>query len=121
MAKHQPGLYCSRACSNKAEKPGRREARGGKGRYINQEGYVLVQISRSPQRFRAEHRLVMEEHLGRPLLADETVHHRNGIKDDNRLENLELWSSRHPKGKRVEDLVAFAREVLALYGEGSSS
>ena len=38
MAKHQPGLYCSRACSNKAEKPGRREARGGKGRYINQEG-----------------------------------------------------------------------------------
>lgn len=61
-------------------------------------------------------RLVMEEMLGRKLLPNETVHHRNGDKLDDRPENLELWASRHPKGQRVSDLVAFAEEILELYG-----
>lgn len=61
------------------------------------------------------HRVVMEEVLGRPLLPDETVHHINGIRTDNRPENLELWSSRHPKGQRVEDKVAWAIDLLKLY------
>src|SRR5262252_2967128 len=82
MQKHQPGLYCSRVCANKADKPGRREARGGKGRYINSQGYVQIQVARG--KFRSEHRLVMEQHLGRSLLPTETVHHRNGVKTDNR-------------------------------------
>lgn len=65
----------------------------------------------------AEHRLVMERSIGRKLLREETVHHLNGDRLDNRLENLELWHSGQPPGQRAVDKVAWAEQILRLYGD----
>jgi HNH endonuclease len=89
------------------------------GRTRHKKGYVMVRTPGHPRattgNYVFEHVLVMEEVLGRYLLPGENVHHRNGVRDDNRPENLELWTRPQPPGIRSADAVAWAREILARH------
>ncbi len=96
-----------------------------KYRYASSGGYIYVRQadhprSRSNKGLVFEHILVMEKYLGRYLLPNENVHHKNGIKIDNRPENLELWVKGQPNGARVRDLISYAKEILKLYGNDKS-
>jgi hypothetical protein len=93
--------FCTRACADASQHTW----------HIDKRGYRVCSRSNGAGRkiYIQEHRVEMERYLGRELLPHETVHHKNGQRADNRIENLELWSSRHGKGQRVSDL---AREPI---------
>ena len=63
-----------------------------------------------------EHIWVMSQVLGRALRKGETVHHRNGIRADNRPENLELRTHIHPAGQSIEDMLNFCEWYVSEYG-----
>ena len=89
------------------------------GRTRHKAGYVMAWAPGHPRagkgQYVFEHILMMEQLLGRYLLPGESVHHRHGVKDDNRLENLELWTRPQPTGIRVSDAVTWAHDILARY------
>ena len=104
LKKGKPPSKLCRSCSHKGlsrspevrQKMSQAHFKGG--RYINSEGYVLLFLRLDDPFFPMakkggyvlEHRLVVAKVLGRCLLSSELVHHKNGIKDDNRIENLEI-------------------------------
>lgn len=86
---------------------------------LTNTGYVEIRVDKSdrcPKGYQLEHRFVMEQHLGRELFPGENVHHINGDRSDNRLDNLELWSTAQPSGQRVSDKISWAIDFLGKYG-----
>lgn len=103
-------------CRNARSGPDSPTWKGGKTRH--NKGYVM-EMCLERKRYVMQHILVMEDSLGRRLLPGENVHHRNGVRDDNRIENLELWVKPQPTGVRTEDAVEWALEILRRYSPQS--
>ena len=88
---------------------------------MNRAGYKVVSVGigghPNADRFGKirEHTLVLSNYIGRPLRKGEQVHHKNGIKTDNRIENLELKSGPHGSGQSIPDQIAWAKEILLTY------
>jgi len=101
--------YCSKACEaqGRTKRPLERLHNGRPAR-IDTAGYVMVWEPTHPNRsfrgWQAEHRIVVEQAIGRYLTTDEHVDHINGIKDDNRRENLQVLSASEHSRKTAVDV-----------------
>jgi endogenous inhibitor of DNA gyrase (YacG/DUF329 family) len=118
--------FCDRFCAARMPRKrgrgaGRPRGRTPGSRKVFTGGYVDIFVGYDDPMARAsgfclEHRYVMSQLLGRPLLPDENVHHKNGDQSDNHPDNLELWVTKQPKGQRPVDLLEWAETILATYG-----
>jgi len=87
--------------------------------WMNANGYICEYL---PDHIQAnkdgrvlQHRRIMAEHIGRRLESFENVHHIDGDKTNNDIQNLELWVKMQPSGQRVSDLIEFAKRILEKY------
>ena len=100
-----------RSCAQKGER-----GNNWKGGKIHKKGYVQLKLpehhNSTKRGYIFEHRVVMEKYIGRYLNKNEYVHHKNGIRDDNRIKNLELWTTNQPIGVRVKDLINWSIKFL---------
>lgn len=115
------GCLRSELASIRASKMiGDRNSRWKGGRIVRSDGYVEIRMpehhNSDKRGYVMEHRLVMSNILGRPLLSHENVHHRNGDRTDNSSDNLELWSTLQPYGQRIDEKLEYAKEIIRLYG-----
>jgi len=106
--------FCSRHCSMVA-----RNKHGGYtlpegGKYQDMTGYIRVKVN---GQWVFEHRLIMEQILGRPLERQERVHHKNGIRDDNRSENLELCTIKYKDPTGIRSIDQIKQAIMNLNGE----
>jgi hypothetical protein len=112
----KPRLYCSRSCSNKGRTLGKRATYDELGPRIQKgfstaQGYIKIKVDAEEngvavRKYKQEHRIIVETLLGRELDTNEFVHHKNGIRNDNRPDNLELWTTsfKDPHGVRAFDI-----------------
>jgi DNA-directed RNA polymerase subunit RPC12/RpoP len=91
-------VFCSAICKNEYQRIN--HSPNWKGGRRTEKGYIKIWVppEESPRRWKFEHRVIMEKHLGRKLTNREFVHHKNGIKDDNRIENLEIVNLNSHRG-----------------------
>jgi len=86
-------------------------ARSARGVSLKPSGYI--EITMGANKFRNEHTVVMETHIGRKIQSNEAVHHRNGIKTDNRIENLQLLNNKeHSKLHAIRNIKNRERDAL---------
>lgn len=116
LADHKPDCKCYRCRIGKGHFSGPKNPMWNGGRFVAPGGYIAVWVApddpmnimtwsaSNRKNYCFEHRVVMARHIGRPLKRTEYVHHKNGVRDDNRIENLELWRRPHPAGVRVTDV-----------------
>ena len=85
-----------------------------KGGKMTNKGYKVV-YCREEKKYLPQHRVVYEKHYGIKLLPHQNIHHINGDRSDNRIENLEVWDTSQPKGQRVEDKIKFYFDLISQY------
>lgn len=118
---------CTRCKAQNRNYPIREDSWAWRGGRYEDDGYVSINVKDRPEfasmlrhnGYVFEHRLIMAEHLGRALTSDEMVHHINGVRHDNRIENLCLTNARehdvhallHRAQKRIQELEDKIREM----------